>query len=171
MGGLPVVTRDAPPTCIGPDGGAPQAYKGLGLHEQYEPVKEEMSHDAALERETQRERFRVLIRQPSVNPPEVEQESLNIEPKQLYGEPKQEDTEDAIIVGAEWTSVSEEEEDEQELEGKPQLEIPDLAGLQGLSTKRLSWCMEDGEFSANPPETEASSQPEHLAGTSVSSAG
>nr|XP_060616341.1 zinc finger protein ZFP2-like [Anolis sagrei ordinatus] len=113
----------------------------------------------------------VLIHQAPVHLPKPEQESLNIEPKELYREPKEEDTENAAIVGAEWTPVGDEAEEKLDPEGKSELEIPEQVGLQQPSTKRLSWCLEDGEFSANHAETETPRQPDNGEKTSVSSLG
>nr|XP_016853192.1 PREDICTED: uncharacterized protein LOC100566903 [Anolis carolinensis] len=113
--------------------------------------------------------FQVLIHQASVHLPRPEQDSLNVEPEKFYKEPKEEDTEGAVIVGAEWTPVGEEAEEELEPEEKSKLAIPGQVGSQLPSTKRLSWCSENGEFSTIQPETEAPNQPDNEEETSVSS--
>ncbi|XP_061469492.1 uncharacterized protein LOC133378893 [Rhineura floridana] len=90
----------------------------------------------------------VLLHQASANLPEAEQTTLDIRPKQLFKEPKQEEEEEeeeAEAVGVGWSPDDEEEE-------KSHLEEPDQVESQGLSRERLSWCQEDGGISANQPE-------------------
>ncbi|XP_062978620.1 endothelial zinc finger protein induced by tumor necrosis factor alpha-like [Elgaria multicarinata webbii] len=97
----------------------------------------------------------VLIHPGSVNLPEAEWAPLDIEPKQLYREPKrEEDTGDTCAVaGTEWTPGSEEEEE------KPYLEGLEEVGPQALSTERISLCQENGGISAHQPETKQASCP------------
>ncbi|KAF7237315.1 hypothetical protein EYD10_15978 [Varanus komodoensis] len=121
----------------------------------------------------ERPKKQVLIHPGPLNFPEAEW-PLDVEPKELYREPKQEeeDAEEAGTVGedsfvleledAEWTHGNEDKEEE-----KPYLEFLEQVQPQVLSTGRISWCRENGGISSHQPEIEQQNHSENQEGRPI----
>ncbi|XP_053146020.1 zinc finger protein 436-like isoform X2 [Hemicordylus capensis] len=105
-----------------------------------------------LQRQREREG---LLQEASIHLPEAEQAPLDIKPKKLCKEPKQESNRDTSTMDA---GLAHEEEEE-----KPCLEVSDLVKPHGM----LSWGQENGGISSHPPEIEQRNQSGRREGKSI----